>query len=245
MPKLKGAAKAAFIKRMQAGRKKAARTPAKNGARKKAKPTRKPQAKHRPHPAAPRKNSRKAPSKASLIQAIAKRFQKARSYHGKRNPADDMAEAEAMYEQFHGRAAARTIEHEEEQEYRSELAELGKLLELRFKLPGVGGVDLQDFGPCQVACTPDGQTIYFLGGNQRVDVAALGIETAKDYIELGECTYIKYFTRKGFHDFDPVDYWHKFGEENGVRPVLAYDQMNEKLFLVGGDYQARPEGIVN
>jgi hypothetical protein len=253
MPKLKGAAKAAFLKRMAAGRKKASRSPAKNGARKKSKPARKPQAKHRPHPAAPRKNARKAPrknaqkptSKAKLIQAIALRFKKARTYKGNRNPGDDMAEAEAMYEQFHGRPAARIIEHEETHEYRSELAELGKLLFLRIKLPGVGNAEFEDFGNCQVACTPDGASIYFVGGKQQIDVEGLGIRSDKDYIELGECTMIRYLTKKGFHNFESTDYWHKFGEEDGIRPVLAYDQINQKLFLVGGNYQVRPEGIVN
>jgi hypothetical protein len=161
---------------------------------------------------------------------------------------EDMLAAEAMYEQFHGRAAERTIEHSDAHEYRSELAELGNLLELRVRVPGVPApVPIRNFGAdCQATCTPDGNTIYFLGGDQRLDLAgSLGIESDKDYVELGEATYVQYFSKKGFHNFAPTNYFHSFGEEDGIRPVLAYDAINEKLFLVGGNYHCKPEGIVN
>jgi hypothetical protein len=163
--------------------------------------------------------------------------------HG-RNP-DMQAEAD-MYQLFHGRAPERTVEYEEQLEFRSKFAELGKLLELRFRLEGEREpVPLLEFGSCQVCCTADGTNMYFLGGNQSIDLDSLGIASDKDYIELGECTYIKYFSKKGFHDFAPVDYWHKLGEEDGIRPVLAYDSLNRKLFLLGGNYRVKPEGIVN
>jgi hypothetical protein len=158
------------------------------------------------------------------------------------NP-EEMAEAEALYERFHGRPANRTVEYDQPMEYRSELAELGKLLELRFDLDADNEcVPLRNFGACQVACTPDGKNLYFVGGNMSIDLDALGIEAGKDYIELGPCVYIKYHTRKGFHDFAPVNYYHEFGE---VMPVLLYDSINSALFLAGGDYTVRPEGIVN
>lgn len=165
------------------------------------------------------------------------------SRRGRHNP-DDMSGSDGMYRTFHGRAPNRTIEYDETLEYRSEFAELGKLLELRFR-DGGNTITLTDFKACQLACTPDGRNLYFVGGNQSVSLEDLGIESDKDYIELGECTYIKYFTRKGFHDFEPVEYWHKLGEEDGIRPVLAYDSINRKLFLLGGNYECKPEGIVN
>ncbi len=167
-----------------------------------------------------------------------------RSYVGRRNPDLD-AEAE-MYRIFHGRPPEREIDHEELIEIRSKFAEMGKLIELRFRLDGEREpMPLLDFGACQAVCTADGTNIYFLGGDQKVDLSALAIESDKDLIQLGECTYIKYFTRKGFHNFEPVEYWHRFGEEDGYRPVLAYDSLNRKLFLLGGNYQVKPEGIVN
>jgi hypothetical protein len=183
---------------------------------------------------------RNPPIKRIPKKAIAKkRIPKKR----RRNPAD-MAEASAMYEQFHGRAPARIIEHSETLDYRSELAELGKLLELRIKING-DRATLDGFGNCQVACDPDGKNIAFLGGNQTIDLDALGIESDKDLIELGELTYIKYFSRKGFHDFAPIDYFHHVGEVDGIRPMLSYDTFNKKLFLLGGNYQVKPAGIEN
>ncbi len=179
---------------------------------------------------------------------------------GKRNP--DLSAEEEMYKIFHGRAPQHTIEHDELIEIRSKFAEMGKLLELRFDFDGVtpqhpeprgaqepvlseAEIPVLDFGGAQAVCTADGTNIYFLGGNQHIDLSHLGIESDKDYIELGPCTFIKYFTRKGFHNFDPVEYWHRFGEEDGIRPVLAYDSLNRKLFLIGGNYRVKAEGITN
>jgi hypothetical protein len=194
---------------------------------------------------APKKATKKATKKtARRVPTSPKRAGRVTSKKkaGRRNP----DEAAAMYERFHGRGPGRTIEYSEELQYRDNLAELGKLLELRFRLDGVREpVPLFEFGPCQVTCTPDGTNIYFVGGRQAVDLAQIGIDSDKDYVELGECTYVKYLTKKGFHAFEPVEYWHKFGEEDGVRPVLAYDTVNRALFLVGGNYQCKPEGIVN
>lgn len=190
--------------------------------------------------AAPKRKTKKTPV-TSRGKATAGRSQKKKKK--RRNPDDDAA---AMYERFHGRAPERIIEHRKPLSYRDEFAELGRLLELRFRMPGEAKpMPLIEFGACQVTCTPDGKNIYLLGGNMKVDLSALGIETEKDYVELGECVYIAYMTRKGFHNFEPTDYQHKFGEENGIRPVLAYDQINKTLFLLGGDYRCRPEGIVN
>jgi hypothetical protein len=161
----------------------------------------------------------------------------------KRNP--DMEEAIRLYEQFHGRPPNNINEYELTEEYRSELAELGQLIELRFTLAGDDkAIPLTRFGKCQVACTEDGRNLYFVGGNTTVDVAALGIEP-RDYVELGVCSYISYHTVKGFHDFEPMIYFHHFGEDTGRQPMLLYDGLNECLFIAGGDYTVQPAGIVN
>jgi hypothetical protein len=241
--------KKAFVERMRKARARATR----NGAKKKAKKnvTRQPRKnsgvsqKKRVTP-----RSRKAASGSRRVLSSSVR----RSYTVRRNP-DLEAEAE-MYRIFHGRAPEREIEYEELLEIRSKFAEMGKLLELRFDLDGETSlragesvsrseIPLTDFGATQAVCTADGTNIYFLGGDQKVDLSQLSIESDKDYVELGPCTYIKYFTKKGFHNFEPVEYWHRFGEENGIRPVLAYDSLNRKLFLIGGDYSVKAEGITN
>lgn len=194
----------------------------------------------------PRKNKAAAKKKPASRKAPAPKKKKAPLGRRRKLNPDEMREAEALYEQFHGRPANRTIDYDETHEYRSELAELGKLQELRFDLDEDNrSLPLRGFGNCQVAATADGRNLYFVGGDQGLDLDELGIETPKDYIELGPLTYIRYHTKKGFHDFAPIDYYHEFGEENEILPVLLYDAINRALFVAGGDYNIRPEGIVN
>ncbi|MGK2953684.1 MAG: hypothetical protein ACSLEZ_15045 [Thiobacillus sp.] len=38
---------------------------------------------------------------------------------------------------------------------------------------------------------------------------------------------------------------HEFGEEGGRKPDLVMDAKNKRLHIVGGDYDVRPEGIVD
>jgi hypothetical protein len=59
---------------------------------------------------------------------------------------------------------------------------------------------------------------------------------------LVECTYQ---TEKGFQNFQLTDYYHHLGEETGVQPFLLYDPNNQLLSVSGGQYEVKPEGIVN
>ena len=130
--------------------------------------------------------------------------------------------------------------------YPENFAELGKLKELRVYLDKANPkFSISGFGDCQVVATPDGNNIYFVGGDQAIDLAALDIGSDKDDVDLGPCVYICYHTKKGFHDFAPIDYYHEFGEENGVFPRLCYNRLNKRLYLVSGDYRVKAEGIVN
>jgi hypothetical protein len=164
----------------------------------------------------------------------------------RRRNSDDMAAAERKYEEFHGRPATRVIDYETTYRYPEHFAEMGKLVELKFHLDKLNPeFSLVKFKGTQAVCTPDGANIYFIGGDQAVDFEALNIASDKDFVELGPCKYICYDTVKGFHDFQQTDYWHLFGEEDNIFPVLVYDRLNKSLFLVGGNYRVRPEGIVN
>jgi hypothetical protein len=245
MAKLTGAKKAEFLARMEKGRRKAAKA------------TGKPAPKKRTAPAAQRKKTKTRPSKQTTAKknpakkpAARKPPTKATHKHTttkrqRRNP-DTMQAAEAMYESFHGRPAERTIEIEQTINYPAHFAEMGRLTELRFHLDKHNpDFPLTGFKKCQAVCTPDGQNIYFVGGDQSLDLAALNIDCDKDVVELGPCTYISYDTKKGFHNFEQVDYFHRFGEEDGIRPTLNYDRLNNSLFLASGNYRVRPEGIRN
>jgi hypothetical protein len=269
MAKLTGAKKKAFLERMAKGRRKAARgNPVKKKtARKKSK---RPQSKKTPrqkHLAAMKKTVRTGKGHAKLEKRRAQLKKKnagprsvrkskkemkrmlpgfkRKSSRGRRN-SEDMTAAERMYETFHQRPPGSIVEYDELVNYPDRFAELGKLIELRVFLDDANrDFRFTRFGDCKAVSTPDGNNIYFVGGDQSIDLESLEISSDKDTIELGPCTYICYHTVKGFHDFEPTNYWHRFGEENGVFPRLGYDRLNKRLFLIGGDYQVKRPGIVN
>jgi hypothetical protein len=62
---------------------------------------------------------------------------------------------------------------------------------------------------------------------------------------IGVAYELTYQTEKGFQNFKLTDYYHKLGEETGVQPFLLYDPRNQLLSISGGQYQTKPEGIVN
>jgi hypothetical protein len=279
MPKLTGAKKAAFLARMEKGRRKAKRAApaAKRPAAPRKKPvvTRKktrPASKKRANPALRSKivDSKKIGKKGHVYKTLATRkdalalarrlneFEGYKRYNvrdaqkkkspRRRNGSDDEMDAAArQFEAFHGKPPERIIEIEQAYRYPATFAELGHLKELRFDLNSRNrDFPLTGFGKaCQVVCTPDGSNIYFLGGDQSIDFEALDISSDKDFVDLGPCTYIAYHTVKGFHDFAPTTYWHRFGEEDKIMPSLTYDRLNKTLFLVSGNYRVKPEGIVN
>ena len=265
MAKLTGAKKKAFLERMAKGRRKASRVgrnprdthgnprktaTKKNSAPKKKKPTKAKNgkakngkltgAKKKAFLERMAKGRRKAKRTSSPKRAPAKRAKTSR-----RNP-DTLDGAEQMFEKFHQKAPGRIVEYEEMYRYPENYAELGKLLELRIYLDAANpDFPLTRFGECKAVATPDGANIYFIGGDQRIDLDALDIASSKDFVELGPCTYICYFTMKGFHDFEPTKYWHRFGEEDKILPTLVYDRLNKSLFLTSGNYRVEHEGIVN
>jgi hypothetical protein len=252
MAKLTGAAKKAFLERMKKGRRKAARgAPKKKAARKpaKKKAAKKPAKKKAANPRGKLRGAKKAAARGKnpSVRKSKKLFRKTfgRDVTKKRRNTSE-AEAAAMYETFHGKAPRRIVHYEELVKFPHHFAECGRLIELRINLDRANPrYPFTSFGDCKVVTTPDGENLYFVGGDQRINLENLEIGGDKDMVELGPCVYICYHTTKDFHDFAPIDYEHHFGEENGVRPVLAYDRLNKKLFLIGGDYRVKREGIAN
>lgn len=254
MAKLRGKAKEEFLKRMAKGRKKAT---AKNPKKRKPAKRKKPAAKKKP--AAPRKKkaavktnprpatkTTRAAKKAGNGKRPATRKKAGNGKRTRRRNPEGMSGAESMFQEFHGKAPGRILEYDQQFRYPDKFAEMGWLLKLKFDLDTQNpNFPLTEFGKCQAVCTPDGSNIYFIGGDQSLRLDDLNIATDKDVVELGPCTFIEYHTVKGFHDFEPIDYRHRFGEEDGCVPTLAYDRLNRTLFLLGGNYRVRPEGIVN
>jgi hypothetical protein len=237
MAKLRGKEKESFLARMAKGRKKAARASGNPKKRKTKKNAARPSNKRKaPNQQRRSAKPRRPPTPRKQANSGKKRI--------RRNSGLD--QAEAKFEEFHQKAPGKIVEYETLVRYPENFAELGKLIELRFALDSANpDFPLTNFGACQAVATPDGANIYFLGGDQSVNLGDLDIASDKDFVELGSCTYICYFTVKGFHDWVPTRYWHRFGEEDGIQPVLCYDRLNKALFLMGGNYRVRPEGIVN
>lgn len=164
----------------------------------------------------------------------------------RKNNQDTAAAAAALSESFHGRPVRKVREITEKIEEPVNLADLGRLVELQI-LDGRHVLELE-FGPgVRVGCTPDGGQIYFVGGDQEIALEKLGLARwlPKDHVTLGPVAKIAYYTSKVFHDFELIIYKHEFGDERGVMPLLHYDVRNKLLYLTGGSYQVRPEGITN
>mgnify|MGYP001593857753 FL=1 len=94
----------------------------------------------------------------------------------------------------------------------------------------------------------DGRQLYIEGGDQELGLKALKMEGEKwlkDSMVIGVCIEVTYQTEKGFQNFKLTDYFHHLGEETGGQPFLLYDPNNKLLSISGGQYQVKPEGIVN
>lgn len=106
---------------------------------------------------------------------------------------------------------------------------------------------LKSVGAPDVAAVPNTRQLYFVGGNQNLDeqLVSLGADPEKDLSDLGFCYLIEYFAQKRFDHFEPITYYHAFGEVTGVQPRLIYRKPQKMLELVGGEYVVKAAGIDN
>jgi hypothetical protein len=187
----------------------------------------------------------------------------------RRNPESD---ADAVYEDFHGAPPNETLAITETEHVHGHLAGLGDLVCMTVKVSGGkkagSSVELNapdpskaaDANIVRVACNEDRNQIYFVGGDQALDVKALGFRESfdidhdgetfeatelKDLMVIGEVHKLTYRTEKEFDGFEEIDYFHKVGEDTRVRPFLLYDTLNQKMKLAGGEYTIHAKGIVN
>lgn len=192
-----------------------------------------------------------------------------------RNPEDTFEEASNLSSRFHGREPRDIYDILENEEYDSDLAVLGCLLELNIVKPNGKSYIPISFAPNKhgeytkesvenglgvfVCSDPKGTNIYFKDGNQELDLSKLydkGLyqgeaSFGKQYCIVGMVYSIVYWTDK-HHLSGPatqkkgVAYEHQFGEEkDGEPPWLVYDTRNKKILLSGGSYEIRDEGIWN
>lgn len=175
-----------------------------------------------------------------------KRRQFAAELAARRRPNQEPSAAE-LSEQFHGRPVREVTAVMETVRTRTELAQLGRLLELIVLTDEDRYLSLPfERRGVELCASPSGGQLYLVGGNQRLDLESVDVEaTGKDDLEIGELVAVVYHSRKGFHAFEPTEYVHEFGEESGFRPRLCYDALNCALRITGGNYQVKPEGIVD
>lgn len=187
--------------------------------------------------------------KAKSVRRVSMVRRNAEAARRKRNSGGEFGSAQELYETFHGRPSEETIVVTEEVEERSALAGLGKLVELDVvTLSGLEAtIGFESHRP-MLTSSPDGNQLYIMGGDQELDLDELemdGPEWVKDLMVIGILTQVTYETQKSFHQFQLIDYWHDLGEESGVQPLLVYDTLNNRLSVVGGQYEVKFEGIVN
>ena len=96
-----------------------------------------------------------------------------------------------------------------------------------------------------LAAVTNTKQLYILGGSYTVDAGEMGADPEKDLWDLGSVYLIEYFTQKRFDHFEPINYFHHFGEKSGIRPRLIFDRVHKLLSLAGGEYTVKAAGIAN
>jgi hypothetical protein len=172
----------------------------------------------------------------------------------RKNPATD---AESAFESFHGEPSAETVVIEDELHEHEHLWTCGRLMELCVatltgKYLELVWEDRKDADIPYLACSEDGAQLYIEGGDQELDLKAIGMDGdrwVKDRMvigqfapkEKGRAYNITYRTKKDFDNFEEIDYQHELGESskelrNPAAPYLEYEPRNKKLYITGGQY---------
>lgn len=100
-------------------------------------------------------------------------------------------------------------------------------------------------GNCpQLASSPSGKQLYALTPDppDASFISQFDTDATKDYIDLGEATFVVYIAAK---PFDILEHVHTMGEEGGTRPRLNYNRVARELFFTGGSYHVDGPGIMH
>ena len=164
----------------------------------------------------------------------------------KRNPS-----AATLREEFTGSPADWITAEQEPHIPAGDYAQLGELLSLYVK-PGRGDavqqINFREAERPLLLSDESARQLWLAGGNQDVSasLSAFGANGDSELVELGELRRIDYKQRKEHVPHPDHDEWrHEMGEESGVRPRLWFDTRLKRLLVQGGEYEVRPEGIVN
>lgn len=152
------------------------------------------------------------------------------------NP-DETKQAVKLFQSFHGKDPKDIVEKHVSAAVRKDYAALGDLSYLKVVTPlGQAAQFNFDDDGVKLASSPDGKQLYCIGGNQNLGQCLDKDSMEKDFIDLGEAVEVQYLARKIHGNFEPIKYFHKFGEVTGARPHLAYDKLKRQIFFIGGEY---------
>lgn len=181
----------------------------------------------------------------------------------------DLEDATSVSEGFHGRKARKVSSITEFEDYDNSLGELFTLIELNILHPESDPDEKNpqlvpiNFIDCEIVggANKSRRQLYFIGGNQELDLDALAEELddehleadnneGRQYVTIGDVFSIAYHSDKWHLEGpkkqrDGMDYEHQFGEQGGILPQLIYDNRNKKFSLSGGSYEIKDEGIYN
>jgi hypothetical protein len=175
-------------------------------------------------------------------EIVSKTPAKQRSEYSRKNPRNPEASAAALSESWHGRPAKIATDYDETFRYHGVLTDLGRLQEIMVLVTERKGQSILFDAKTRLASSENGKQLYVVGGDQSLDLSALGIkgeEAQKDLVVVGEVHHLVYVTAKqhlGKADKESGPYQHKLGEESGVMPILLYDRLNKLVGFAGGNY---------
>lgn len=173
----------------------------------------------------------------------------------KKNPA---AQAEEMYELFHGMPPEEVIEIVERVHVHSNLTALGTLTSMIIQMENRRTIRLDAPDPdsakakdvVYVTINETGDQIFFRGGDQEIPRKLLEKEGLKpddfrEHMIIGSVLELTYRTKKSFEKDgeELVDFYHKLGREHsrGIIPMLVYEPRNPSMALYGGRYKVLPK----
>lgn len=159
----------------------------------------------------------------------------------RRHNPDETEQAVQLFEAFHGKNARSIVEKHVSAAIRQDYTALGDLIYLKVKTPVGGRAEFRfDDDGVKLASSPDGKQLYCIGGKQNLLPLLDSESQQKDFIDLGECQEVCYLARKIHSNFEPVEWYHKFGENSGVKPQLMFDKLKKQIFFIGGEYSINP-----
>jgi hypothetical protein len=94
-----------------------------------------------------------------------------------------------------------------------------------------------------LASSPNGKQLYVISSDPiDVDVSKFETDREKDFIDLGEATFVVYIAKK---PHEVLEWVHTFGEEGGERPRLSYARVSKEIVFIGGSYRVEAPGIID